>query len=99
MENGGPAPEGVTDMIYANTKTIKEYFIADLPDVWLVIRYLLNFLRWKGCNFLDYSFMFSFCKYLQVDISIVGITSFQGHEGSFDVDVFDSTSDYVKLMK
>lgn len=36
MENGGPAPEGITDKIYENTKTIKEYFIAeDLPDVLL----------------------------------------------------------------
>ena len=34
MENGGPAPEGVTDKIYENTTTIKEYLIAeDLPDV------------------------------------------------------------------
>jgi len=34
MENGGPAPEGITDKIYENTKTIKEYFTAeDLPDV------------------------------------------------------------------
>lgn len=67
MENGGPAPEAITDKIYANTKTIKEYFIAeDLPDV---------------------------------DISAIGVTSFGGHEGPFDVDVFDSTSDYVKLMK
>ncbi|KAL4586729.1 hypothetical protein LXL04_011373 [Taraxacum kok-saghyz] len=34
MENGGPAPEGVTDKIFENTKTIKEYFIAEgLPDV------------------------------------------------------------------
>lgn len=33
MENGGPAPEAITDKIYENTKTIKEYFIADLPDV------------------------------------------------------------------
>lgn len=33
MENGGPAPEGITDKIYENTKTIKEYLIADLPDV------------------------------------------------------------------
>lgn len=40
MENGGPAPEGVTDKIYANTKTIKEYFIADLPDVRLVVWHL-----------------------------------------------------------
>lgn len=35
MENGGPAPEGITDKIFENTKTIKEYLIAeDLPDVW-----------------------------------------------------------------
>ncbi|KVI05437.1 Alpha-D-phosphohexomutase, alpha/beta/alpha domain I [Cynara cardunculus var. scolymus] len=34
MENGGPAPEGITDKIYENTKTIKEYLIAeDLPEV------------------------------------------------------------------
>ncbi|XP_078444416.1 phosphoglucomutase, cytoplasmic 1-like [Wolffia australiana] len=67
MENGGPAPEGITDKIYVNTTTIKEYFIAeDLPDV---------------------------------DISTVGTTSFTGPEGSFDVDVFDSTDHYVKLMK
>ncbi|KAH9623154.1 hypothetical protein KSS87_011008, partial [Heliosperma pusillum] len=34
MENGGPAPEGVTDKIYQNTTTIKEYLIAeDVPDV------------------------------------------------------------------
>ncbi|KAK3027673.1 hypothetical protein RJ639_041910 [Escallonia herrerae] len=66
MENGGPAPEGITDKIYENTKTIKEYLIAEgLPDV---------------------------------DISAIGITSFSGPEGQFDVDVFDSASDYVKLM-
>ncbi|KAF5945597.1 hypothetical protein HYC85_015825 [Camellia sinensis] len=67
MENGGPAPEAITDKIYENTKTIKEYLIAeDLPDV---------------------------------DISAIGITSFTGPEGQFDVDVFDSASDYMKLMK
>lgn len=34
MENGGPAPEAITDKIYENTKSIKEYLIAeDLPDV------------------------------------------------------------------
>ncbi|THF95617.1 hypothetical protein TEA_016659 [Camellia sinensis var. sinensis] len=67
MENGGPAPEGITDKIFENTKTIKEYLIAeDLPDV---------------------------------DISAIGITSFTGPEGQFDVDVFDSASDYVNLMK
>jgi hypothetical protein len=34
-----------------------------------------------------------------VDISTVGVTSFAGPEGQFDVEVFDSASDYVKLMK
>lgn len=36
---------------------------------------------------------------LQVDISTIGVSSFAGPEGQFDVDVFDSASDYVKLMK
>ncbi|XP_020090095.1 phosphoglucomutase, cytoplasmic 1 [Ananas comosus] len=67
MENGGPAPEAVTDKIFANTKIINEYLIAeDLPDV---------------------------------DISVIGVSSFGGPEGPFDVEVFDSTTDYVKLMK
>ncbi|XP_038986088.1 phosphoglucomutase, cytoplasmic 2 [Phoenix dactylifera] len=67
MENGGPAPEAITDKIFANTKIIKEYLIAeDLPDV---------------------------------DISVLGVSSFGGPEGPFDVEVFDSTSDYVTLMK
>ncbi|KAJ4826303.1 Phosphoglucomutase-1 [Turnera subulata] len=66
MENGGPAPEGITDKIYENTKTIKEYLTSDLPDV---------------------------------DIASTGVTSFSGPEGQFDVEVFDSASDYVKLMK
>ncbi|XP_022146387.1 phosphoglucomutase, cytoplasmic [Momordica charantia] len=67
MENGGPAPEGITDKIYENTTSIKEYLIAeDIPNV---------------------------------DISAVGVSSFSGPEGQFDVEVFDSASDYVKLMK
>ncbi|CAH1429920.1 unnamed protein product, partial [Lactuca virosa] len=34
MENGGPTPKGVTDKIFENTKTIKEYFIDEgLPDI------------------------------------------------------------------
>lgn len=37
MENGGPAPEAITDKIYENTKTIKEYLIADQPDVMLLL--------------------------------------------------------------
>lgn len=67
MENGGPAPESVTNKIYENTTSIKEYLIAEgLPDV---------------------------------DISVTGVSSFGGPEGQFDVDVFDSADDYVKLMK
>ena len=31
--NGGPAPEKITDAIFANTKTISEYKIADFGDV------------------------------------------------------------------
>jgi len=31
--NGGPAPEGVTDAIYARTETITQYQIADCDDV------------------------------------------------------------------
>ncbi|KAG5610254.1 hypothetical protein H5410_021535 [Solanum commersonii] len=66
MENGGPAPEGITNKIYENTTTIKEYLIAEgLPDV---------------------------------DISTTGVSSFEGPKGKFDVDVFDSTSDYLKLL-
>ncbi|XWS69359.1 hypothetical protein CRYUN_Cryun04dG0172600 [Craigia yunnanensis] len=67
MENGGPAPEAITDKIFENTKTITEYLIAeDLPNV---------------------------------DISAIGVTGFGSPEGQFDVEVFDSASDYVKLMK
>lgn len=36
MENGGPAPEGVTDKIYEVSKTIKEYKLIDLPEVKLL---------------------------------------------------------------
>ncbi|KAE8667719.1 Phosphoglucomutase [Hibiscus syriacus] len=33
MENGGPAPEAITDKIFENTKTISEYLTADdLPN-------------------------------------------------------------------
>nr|P93262.1 RecName: Full=Phosphoglucomutase, cytoplasmic; Short=PGM; AltName: Full=Glucose phosphomutase [Mesembryanthemum crystallinum]AAB41895.1 phosphoglucomutase [Mesembryanthemum crystallinum] len=67
MENGGPAQEGVTNKIYENTTTIKEYLIAkELPNV---------------------------------NISKTGVTSFSGPDGQFDVEVFDATETYVKLMK
>lgn len=31
--NGGPAPEKITDAIFANTKQISQYKLADLPEV------------------------------------------------------------------
>ncbi|XP_034573833.1 phosphoglucomutase, cytoplasmic 2 [Setaria viridis] len=34
-----------------------------------------------------------------VDISEIGVSSFSGPEGPFDVEVFDSSVDYIKLMK
>ncbi|HWL70292.1 MAG TPA: alpha-D-glucose phosphate-specific phosphoglucomutase [Geminicoccus sp.] len=33
IENGGPAPEKITEAIFARTKAITEYRIADAPDV------------------------------------------------------------------
>ncbi|KAI8993740.1 hypothetical protein BDB01DRAFT_832520 [Pilobolus umbonatus] len=33
MENGGPAPERVTDKIYETSKTLKELTYADIPNV------------------------------------------------------------------
>lgn len=33
IANGGPAPEKVTEAIFAETKSIKRYLIADAPDV------------------------------------------------------------------
>jgi len=32
IENGGPAPEKITDAIYAHTQTLSEYRISDAPD-------------------------------------------------------------------
>jgi phosphoglucomutase len=31
--NGGPAPEGITDAVYARSKVIDQYLIEDAPDV------------------------------------------------------------------
>ncbi|KAI3701008.1 hypothetical protein L2E82_45650 [Cichorium intybus] len=36
---------------------------------------------------------------VDVDISAIGVSSFSGPDGQFDVDVFYCASDYVKLMK
>jgi phosphoglucomutase len=99
MGNGGPAPESVTDKIFSNTTKINEYLIAeDLPDVCFSSRLLKTFWCFFNLIFLQYSFT-PFIFLLQVDISVVGVTSFSGPEGPFDVDVFDSSVDYIKLMK
>lgn len=34
-----------------------------------------------------------------MDVSKIGVSGFDGPDGSFEVDVFDATEDYVKLMK
>jgi phosphoglucomutase len=33
ISNGGPAPESITDAIYANTKTISQYHIVEAQDI------------------------------------------------------------------
>lgn len=33
VSNGGPAPEKITNAIFANTKTIKEYFTCEFDDI------------------------------------------------------------------
>lgn len=33
LSNGAPAPENVTDKIYQITKQIKEYRLAEIPEV------------------------------------------------------------------
>jgi phosphoglucomutase len=33
IANGGPAPEGVTDAIYARTQTIDRWLAVDAPDI------------------------------------------------------------------
>lgn len=33
ISNGGPAPEKITDAIFANSKKIERYLIADVPDI------------------------------------------------------------------
>ncbi|KAJ3070619.1 Phosphoglucomutase-2 [Podochytrium sp. JEL0797] len=43
IANGGPAPESVTDNIFAISKTIESYKIADVPDVDLSVIGTTNF--------------------------------------------------------
>ena len=105
MGNGGPAPESITNKIYENTTQIKEYFTVDLPEVlltWVQVCYIAIL-----SSPLNY-FIFVFSTYgndrasyvsAQVDITKPGITSFEVEGGTFTVDVFDSASDYVKLLK
>jgi len=61
--NGGPAPESITNAIFEHTKKIKEYKLAEIPDVDLS----------KICS--------------------VKVTP------DFEVEIVDSVSDYVALMK
>lgn len=35
LNNGAPAPENVTEKIYQITKTIKQYKMADIPEVYM----------------------------------------------------------------
>ncbi|KAL9016540.1 MAG: hypothetical protein Q9185_006117 [Variospora sp. 1 TL-2023] len=62
LANGAPAPESVTNKIFAASKTLNEYKIADIPDV---------------------------------DLSTVGNKTY----GSLEVEIIDSTADYVQMLK
>jgi phosphoglucomutase len=44
MENGGPAPESVTNKIFEITKTIDSYKLMDLPDVSTPVSYTSTIL-------------------------------------------------------
>jgi phosphomannomutase len=64
--NGGPAPEGVTDKIFQNTKTIEKYYIADLPKVF----FFLSVFYFNGSNltapfcYYDYSYSYSYSYFV-----------------------------------
>lgn len=64
-DNGGPAPDKVTDEIYQITTKITQYSIADV----------------------------------EVDITKPGTSTHDVNGKTFTVDVIDSVSDYVRLMK
>lgn len=62
LTNGAPAPESVTNKIFATSKSLTEYKIADIPTV---------------------------------DISKIGTETY----GSLEVEIIDSTADYVEMLK
>jgi len=66
IDNGGPAPENVTNNIFEVTKNITEYKI--IPNI-------------------------------KINISEVGSSTHQIQGQKFTVDIVDSTTDYVELMK
>ena len=35
----------------------------------------------------------------QIDVSTIGVQTFEGPNGPFDVDVFDSAADYIAFFK
>ncbi|KAL8805810.1 MAG: hypothetical protein Q9182_001722 [Xanthomendoza sp. 2 TL-2023] len=62
LTNGAPAPESITNKIFATSKVLTEYKIASIPDI---------------------------------DMSTIGTQTY----GSLDVEIIDSTADYVLMLK
>ncbi|KAL8792504.1 MAG: hypothetical protein Q9195_004874 [Heterodermia aff. obscurata] len=62
LTNGAPAPESVTNKIFATSKSLTEYKIADIPEI---------------------------------DLSNIGTQKY----GPIEVEIIDSTADYVEMLK
>lgn len=62
LANGAPAPETVTNKIFATSKSLTSYKIAELPDI---------------------------------DLKKIGTQTY----GSLEVEIIDSTADYVEMLK
>ena len=62
LASGAPAPESVTNKIFATSKALTSYKIADLPDI---------------------------------DLKNIGTKTY----GSLEVEIIDSTADYVEMLK